>query len=349
MRNITAYLLGVLVTGCGPGVSSDPMMSRAAPLATEPTLLLANVLTTQAIKGDAENDATYVAVVEDKEAHVARLVRQDIRYPEITELDRMPFGKGEVQLVLGTEGIAWGFAGDGSEPAAFRLVGSSGVTAIPFTDHGPATLLNERSNVLYYASKHDCAIQPLDLTTGQIDRRYATSISCFATIESVVQTELVAFIRSSDDPGFSIRGFNKPMNLGIQILDQDASDFTGPFPSTVEPVPGAADTQNVAWSRMDSDGNSHIMTVPTNPWSLPPKPGHELGIVDGAVDAGAVVHGEFWGAALGEPAMLFHLTNDSVRRYTVDYQPGAMFPLHNSLGVLTEDGMLLEQPIGADD
>lgn len=349
MKNITAYLLGVLVTGCGPGVSSDPMASNAAPLESEPTQLLANVLTTQAIKGDAENDATYLAIVEDKETSSARLVRQDIRYAEITELDRMPFGKGAVQLVVGTEGIAWGFAGDGSEPATFRIVGKSGATAIPFTDHGPATLLNEKSNLLYYASKHDCAIQPLDLTTGQIDKRYSTSISCFITIESVVQTEQAALIRSSDDPGFSIRGFYKSMNLGIQTLDQGASDFTGPFPSTVEPGQGTADTQNAAWSRMDSDGNSHIMTVSTVPWSLQPNPGRELGIVDGAVDAGAVVHGEFWGATLGEPTILFHLTTNSVRRYTVDYQPRAMFPLHNSLVVLTEDGTLLQQPISADD
>jgi hypothetical protein len=99
---------------------------------------------------------------------------------------------------------------------------------------------------------------------------------------------------------------------------------------------------------MDSDGNSHIMTVSTNPWSGLPNPGHELGIVAGAVDAGAVVHGEFWGATLGEPTMLFHLTNDGVTRYAVDYQPRAILPLANRLLILTEDGKLLVQPIGAD-
>ena len=246
MNTITAYLLGGLVAGCGTGLSSDPKGTSATPLEAEPTPLLGHVLTTQAITGDAQNDATYLAIVEatDGETHSARLVRQDLRYPEITELDRMPFGKGVAQLVRGTEGIVWGFGGDGSEPATFRLVGGTGASAIPFTDRGPTTLLSESSNRLYYASKHDCAIQPLDLATGQINTSLATGISCFLAIESVVQTDLSAIIRTSDDPGFSIRGFRKSMNLGIQTLDQGASELGGPFPSTVEPVSGAADTQN---------------------------------------------------------------------------------------------------------
>jgi hypothetical protein len=350
MRNMTTCLVGVLVTGCGAGVSSDPTGSGAAPLGSEPTPLLANVLTTQAVTSNAETDATYLAIVEDLETHSARLVRQDVRNAEITELDRMPIGKGTAQILSGEGGIFWGFGGDGSEPATFRIVGSSGATDIPFADHGPAHLIaQEYSNLLYYASAHDCAIAPLDLTTGQIDTRFRTSISCFMTIESVVQTESVALIRTSDDPGYSIRGYFKSLNTGLNVVDQADSNFVGPFPSTSEQSSGAGNVQHASWSRTDSDGKSHIMTMPTNPWSLLPNPGTELRVIDDAIDAGAMVYGEFWGATRGDPTILFHVTKDGVRRHTVDYQPRAMFGLHNRLVVLTVDGTLLEQPIGADD
>jgi len=348
MKNITAYLLGVLITGCGTGVSSDPGALNTVAFASEPVLLLANVLTTQAVTSDAENDATYVAIVEDAETHSARLVRQDIRETESTELDRMPLGKGAAQLVLGTDGIAWGFGGDGSEPATFRLVRSTGATDIPFADHGPVDVLDERSNKLVYISKHDCAIEPLDFTTGQIDKRYSTNVSCFMTVESVVQTKLVAFFRASDDPGYSIRGFYKSMNLGLQTVDHGDSDFVGPFPSTLEQSSTYPDAQQATWSRTGKDGKSHIMSVGTSPWSLLPNPGSELQVIDDAVDAGAMVNGEFWGATLGEPTILFHATSTGVKRYKVDYEPRAMFGLHNRLIVLTADGTLLEQPIVAD-
>ena len=263
---------------------------------------------------------------------------------------RMPIGKGTAQILLGADGIVWGFGGDGSEPATFRIVGSSGATDIPFADHGPASLIAQSyAHLLYYASAHDCAIEPLDLTTGQLDTRFRTSISCFMTIESVVQTESVALIRTSDDPGYSIRGYSKSLNTGLNLVDQADSDFVGPFPSTSEQSSGLPNVQHPAWSRTDSDGKSRIMTVPTNPWSLQPNPGTELRIIDDAVDAGAMVHGEFWGATRGNPTILFHVTEDDVRRHPVDYQPRAMFGLHNRLVVLTVDGTLLEQPIGADD
>lgn len=352
MRNIAAYLLGLLVAGCGAGVSSDPtgpgdpMESNPTPLATEPTPLLASVLTTQAITSDAENDATYLAIVEDTDTHGARLVRQDIRNAEITELDRMPIGKGTAQLLLGADGIVWGFGGDGSEPVTFRLVGSSSATAIPFADHGPANLIAQAyDHLLYYASAHDCAIEPLDMTTGQINTGLRTSVSCFMTIESVVQTRSWAYFRASDDPGYSIRGYFKSLNTGLKIVDQSDSALVGPFPSTVEQS-GFAVFQDTAWSRTGSDGKSHILTWPTNP---PLSPLTELQIIDDAVDAGALVHGEFWGATLGNPTILFHVAEDGVRRHTVDYQPRAIFSLHNRLVILTTDGTLLDQPISADD
>ena len=349
MKNLTAYLVGVLVAGCGAGVSSDPTEVAATPLETAPTPLLANVLTTQVLTSDATNDATYVAIVQDLATQTARLVRQDVRNAEVIELDHMPFGKGTAQFVSGSDGIVWGFGGDGSEPATFRLVASTGATDIPFADHGPASLMSVESHQLYYASTHDCAIEPIDLTTGQFNHGVTTSISCFMTIESVVQTQLAAILRTSDSPGYSIRGYGKSTIKLVLALDQADSAFTGPFPSTVEPVAGAADTQNPGWSRMDSDGKSHILTVATNPWSLQPNPGHELGIVDGAIDAGVVVHREFWGATRGDPAILSHVTSAGTKRYTVDYQPRAMFSLHGRLVVLADDGTLLDQPISADD
>src|SRR4029079_8593151 len=137
MRNINAYLAGVLVAGCGAGVSTDPTGAGTSPLKAEPTPLLANVLTTQAITSDAANDATYVAIVKDEDGQSARLIRQDVRNAEITELDRMPIGKGTAQILVNLNGISWGFGGDGSEPVTFRLVGTSGATDLPFVDHGP--------------------------------------------------------------------------------------------------------------------------------------------------------------------------------------------------------------------
>lgn len=365
MRNITAYLVGALIAGCGAGVSSDPTsdptenptenptddpMIVETPLATEPTLLLANVLATQAIASDAQNDGIYVAIVENGNTHDARLIRQDVRNGETTELDHMPMGKGTAQLLLGQDGIFWGFGGNGSELVTFRFVGTGGATDIAIADQGPTSLITQDyEKRLFYTSTHDCAIQALDLTTGQLDSRFRTGFSCFMTIESLVQTHDAAFIRASDDPGYSIRGYYKNLIAGFQLLDQSDADFTGPFTSTVEPVPGAAPTQHGVWSRTDGDGKSHIMSMTTNPWSLQPNPGSELRVIDGAVDAGTMVHDEFWGATLGDPTIIFHITKTEVRRHPMDYQPRAMFSLHNRLIVLTTDGTLLEQPIGADD
>jgi hypothetical protein len=62
-----------------------------------------------------------------------------------------------------------------------------------------------------------------------------------------------------------------------------------------------------------------------------------------------MVHEDFWGATVGDPTILFHITKTDILRHPVDYQPRAMFSLHNRLIILTSDRTLLEQPITADD
>src|SRR5690349_22387869 len=49
------------------------------------------------VRGDATGDAV--------------LVTQDVRFDGTEELDRMPFGEGAPQIVLGQMGIVWGFGG----------------------------------------------------------------------------------------------------------------------------------------------------------------------------------------------------------------------------------------------
>jgi hypothetical protein len=354
MKNITAYLVGLLVTGCGAGVSSDPTEVAAIPLETAPTPLLANVLATQAVAIGSANDATYVAIVKDDETQTAKLMRGDVRTPgAIEELDHMPIGKGTAQFVIGTNGfapgnlgpysIAWGFGGDGSEPATFRIIQGGAPTDIAFADHGPANLINVEPGELVYSSTHDCAIQGLDLATGDIGT--FANYSCFVKVESVVQMAHVALMRTADAPGYSVRGFFKAAPVGLNLAQHADTDFVGPFPATAPLT--EQDDQPATWSRTDDDGKSHIMTVSTSPWATKPTPA-ELFVVDGMVDAGAMINGELWGATNGEPTILFHVTHAGTKRYTVDYQPRAMFGLHERIIVLTTDGALLEQPISAD-
>lgn len=348
MNRYLACLVGVLTIGCGTGLSSDPEADSVIPLEIEPTPLLANVLTTGALATGTLNDATYVAVVYDADTDRARLVRQDLRYPEITELDAMPRGKGEAQLVQSTAGIVWGFEGDGAVPPALRLVAAGGATAIAFADKGPVRLLASDSTSLYYASHQDCAIQVLNLTTGALNPYRALPVSCYSAITSALQTRGTAFFQTSESPGFTIRGISTFTLFGPPILDQSDSKFGGPFGSTTEPVQGADDTQNPAWSRMGRGGKSTILTTPTNPLELRAGTARELGVVTGAVDAGATIHDEFWGATLaahGSTSTLFQIKNKRVTRYSIAYRPRTMAPLHGQLLILTEEGTLLTQPL----
>lgn len=340
MQLLRTSLLAVLVTGCGAGVSSDPSSSRSVgPLTSAPRTLLAHVLTSSVLTSGAENDATYLAMVEEPGAGQARLIKQDLRDTAVQELDRMPLGEGAAQIALGGDGIVWGFGGKNLAAGTFRIVRDGAGRDIAFGDRAPTWLFFEDSSRLTYASSRDCAVEQLDLTTG--GTTWKGQLGCYTTIESVIVAGS-AFMRTDDDPGKTIRQMDVVFAGSTVVGTAGMASAVGPFSASL-----ATDwPARVAWIGPDGEDSSRVYTAGTDLWPAVVEPGQRIG---GSVDAAAYVDRELWGATLGSPATLFHVAGDEVIRYDVDYQPRSMLGLHKRLLIETADGELLDQPISSDE
>lgn len=336
--------IGALVAGCGTGVSSDPISEvTVAPctkdcLASAPRVALAGVLGSGALASADVNDGVYLAVVRDPDdANIAHLVKRRPGEDTTTELDHMPIQDGAAQVLPGGDGLVWGFGGHGSDPGAFRMVGDAGAAAIAFGGRAPSFLLHQGKGSLDYTSTRDCAIEKLDLSTGAAI--HTGDVGCSTRVESVLLSGFYAILRTSDSSGHSIQQMDTVFPGIFDTLMGGLAAVTDPFPGTDFGVfPPRA-----MWIGRNDQGDSPVYRAQTD---IDPAPVDAIDTIPGPVDAATLINGELWGATVGTPSTLFHVKNSGLVRYQVGYTPRKLIGLPGLLVVQTEDGGLIEQPIG---